>query len=118
LFFTSCCRAEIHGFGCFIREDVKKDEYVTEYRGEILSQSEANRRGKCYDKSNSTFLFERNQDYVLDAMRKGNLIKFANHASVDRATMYPRIRIVNAEHRQVKVNLAFQFCVFLYCSGW
>jgi SET domain-containing protein len=96
-----CAHAEIHGFGCFLREEARKDEFVTEYRGEIISQGEANRRGKCYDKCNCTFLFDRNQDYVLDAMRKGNLIKFANHAPSDKASLYPRIRIVNAEQRCV-----------------
>ena len=85
--------ADIHGYGCFIREDVKKDE--------IITQREANRRGKLYDKLNCTFLYDRNEDYVLDAMRKGNLIKFANCCPVETATMYPRIRIVNAEHRCV-----------------
>jgi [histone H3]-lysine27 N-trimethyltransferase EZH2 len=91
--------AEIHGFGCFVREDVKKDDFVTEYRGEVVSQLEANRRGKLYDKLDLTFLFDRNQDYLLDAMRKGNLVRFANHSAAKDAAMYPRIRIVGAEQR-------------------
>lgn len=111
---TWCCGPDIHGFGCFMREDVKKDDFLTEYRGEIISQSESNRRGKLYDKVNCTYLFDRNQDYVLDGMRKGNLIKFANHAPGHTAAMYPRIRFVNAEHRHV-CHLLLDVLPFFRC---
>ena len=82
-----------------MREDVRKDEFLTEYRGEVISQEEANRRGAVYDKLNCTFLFGLNDDRVVDAMRKGNVVKFANHCVPEKASMYPRIRLVNGDHR-------------------
>lgn len=91
-------RSDIHGFGCFLREDCKKDEFITEYLGEVVSQEEGNRRGKCYDKKNCTFLFNRNDDSVIDAMRMGSLMKFVNHCN-EKPSCYAIVRHVNAEHR-------------------
>ena len=90
--------ADIHGYGCFIREDVKKGEFLAEYCGEILTHEEARRRELC-GTQNVTFYHERNKDYMLDAMRKGSVIRFANCRPAKSANMYNRICFVNAEHR-------------------
>ncbi|CEG40325.1 Transcriptional repressor EZH1 [Plasmopara halstedii] len=71
----------IHGYGIFAREAIASAEFVYEYTGAMLSQDEAERRGMIYDKMEMSYLFDLNEDAVLDALRCGNKSKFINHSS-------------------------------------
>lgn len=90
--------SETHGWGAFMLEDVKKGDFIYEYTGDLLSQDEAERRGNIYDKTTISFLFDLNEDAVVDATRKGNKSKFANHTSTEPKCV-ARIMRVNGEHR-------------------
>jgi hypothetical protein len=62
----------VHGWGCFLKHDAKKDDFVTEYLGEKISNVEGTRRGKLYDAKGVSFLFDVDESYCIDAFKKGS----------------------------------------------
>ena len=58
-------RSRIAGWGAFAATRIAKDSFIAEYVGDTLSQNEANRRGKIYDKLKCSFLFNLNDQCVL-----------------------------------------------------
>lgn len=46
------------GWGLFVDEIVRKDEFIIEYVGEMVTHLEAERRGMIYDKNNQRYVLE------------------------------------------------------------
>ena len=79
------------GWGVKTRQVIKKNTFVTEYVGEIITNKEAELRGAIYDEEGSTYLFdldfhEEDVDdgedslFTIDARKFGNISHFINHS--------------------------------------
>jgi hypothetical protein len=91
-------RSQIHGWGAYAGEDIERNDFISEYTGEVISQEEADRRGNVYDKLNMSYLFTINDDQVVDATRKGNFAKFINH-NKENPNCFVRILQVESDHK-------------------
>ncbi|CAJ0957789.1 unnamed protein product, partial [Mesorhabditis belari] len=89
--------SDIAGWGCFVDENVKRGELISEYCGEVISVDECERRGRIYDRIGCSYIFKLNDEQAVDATRIGNSIRFANHC--DEPNCVPRVMIVNGMHR-------------------
>ncbi|CAG9334742.1 unnamed protein product [Blepharisma stoltei] len=69
------------GLGLFILESCKKGEMIVDYKGEMLEDAEADRRGLEYDKKQHSFIFNIDSRYSIDATFYGNKMRYVNHKS-------------------------------------
>ncbi len=60
------------GLGLFAGEDINKGDYVISYKGRIISVEEA-------DKLNNRYLFQIDENYVIDGSSRENLARYINH---------------------------------------
>jgi SET domain-containing protein len=104
--FSHCRKAlvytghsDIHGWGGFAGERIERGDFIMEYKGEVISQDEAERRGIIYDKHRSSYIFEANMCECIDATRKGNKSRFFNHVRDENANVMPKIMKIDGEHR-------------------
>ena len=73
-------RSKIHGSGVFAAKNIKKGEFIIEYKGLLRSHEEGDAAYDNEDETGHTFLFTLNEDYVLDANIKGNDARWINHS--------------------------------------
>eukprot|EP00946_MAST-07B_sp_MAST-7B-sp1_P000005 g5.t1 len=90
-------RSRTHGWGCFSVNALPKGTHLFEYVGEILDVKTADMRGTLYDREGTSFLFDLNEDQVIDAAKFGNRSKFLNHSSDPNVSV--RSMLVNGQNR-------------------
>lgn len=72
--------SEVHGWGVFATAPIAKNEIIGEYVGEVISDDEAERRGRVYDEVTYSFLFTTTEQYALDSTHIGNKLRYCNHS--------------------------------------
>ena len=73
-------QSDIHGNGVFAIADIKKGDFVVEYKGKRRTHAEVDKDDTGDIESGHTFLFTLNDDYVIDANHKGNKARWINHS--------------------------------------
>ncbi|CAB1336333.1 unnamed protein product, partial [Coregonus sp. 'balchen'] len=94
------------GWGVRALQHIKKNTFVMEYVGEIITSDEAEKRGHLYDRQGATYLFDLDyvEDvYTVDAAHHGNISHFVNHSC------NPNLQVYNVRCGEHKDGLKFQF---------
>ncbi|CAF3295756.1 unnamed protein product [Rotaria sp. Silwood2] len=90
--------SDIAGYGAFLGSPIAyPGDLISEYTGEIISEEEADRRGRLYDKRACSYLFNLDMQHCIDARQFGNKLRFANHSS--KSNCVPKIKLVNGDYR-------------------
>ncbi|UJR22770.1 hypothetical protein I4U23_025802 [Adineta vaga] len=90
--------SDIAGYGAFLGSPIAyPGDLIAEYTGEIISEEEADRRGRLYDKRACSYLFNLDMQHCIDARQFGNKLRFANHSS--KPNCVPKIKLVNGDYR-------------------
>ena len=101
----------VAGYGAFLGSPIAQPgDLIAEYTGEIISEEEADRRGRLYDKRACSYLFNLDMQHCIDARQFGNKLRlefhrkkiiqslfssFANHSA--KANCVPKIKLVNGK---------------------
>ena len=92
--------SEVQGFGLFAGQDLNEDDFIHEYKGEIVSREEADRRGAMYSLSGQEYLFVLNTRQEVDANNYGNKSRFMNNSSKDEnINVRGEIKLCNGNYR-------------------
>jgi SET domain-containing protein len=74
-------KSSIHGRGVFALTHIPKKTRIIEYKGELISDAEADRRySRRHEHSPHTMLFSVDGGLVIDATRRGNAARWINHS--------------------------------------
>uniref|UniRef100_A0A0N4ZL85 [Histone H3]-lysine(27) N-trimethyltransferase n=1 Tax=Parastrongyloides trichosuri TaxID=131310 RepID=A0A0N4ZL85_PARTI len=88
----------IAGYGAFAMDNIDKGEFISEYKGEIISKEESERRGRVYDSIKISYLFKLNQMQQVDAYHYGNACRFINHSDTN-ANVAAKIVVISGMQR-------------------
>ncbi|MQL70555.1 hypothetical protein Taro_002848, partial [Colocasia esculenta] len=75
-------RSKIHDWGLVALESIEAEDFVIEYVGELIRRQISEIRERQYEKMGigSSYLFRLDDDYVVDATKRGGIARFINHS--------------------------------------
>jgi len=77
------------GLGIFAGQHFKKNDFIGEYVGEVISKEEGEKREIVFDAINMSYIFNLTKTEHLDSYFIGNKLRFANHDSCGFENAYP-----------------------------
>lgn len=75
-------RSKIHDWGLVALEPIEAEDFVIEYVGELIRPRISDIREREYEKMGigSSYLFRMDDDFVVDATKRGGIARFINHS--------------------------------------
>ena len=83
-----------NGAGLYAVEDIKKNELIGKYIGEVIEKEEVERRSIINIPFDRNYAFELDDFYDIDATKYGNKMRYINHSSFGYENCYARNVIV------------------------
>ena len=111
-------KSTIHGWGVFSQACIYAGDMVIEYRGEIIDNSEAEKREQDYNKKGlGKYMFQIDETTICDATKTlGNIARYINsscspncHAQIITAGGYKRIVIYAKRDIEIGEELCFDY---------
>jgi hypothetical protein len=73
-------RSLIHAWGLFADQHISMNDFVIEYKGELVTTRECERRSKMYEEEGrDDYIFRVDREWFVDATMKGSMARFINH---------------------------------------
>jgi hypothetical protein len=73
-------RSQIHAFGVFAAEPIKKNKRIIDYAGELVRNRDSEPREERYLAQGCIWVFRVNRMWSRDAAVGGNIARFINHS--------------------------------------
>ncbi|KAF3659532.1 putative pentatricopeptide repeat-containing protein, mitochondrial-like [Capsicum annuum] len=92
-------QSKIHDWGLVALEPIDAEDFVIEYVGELIRRRVSDIREHYYEKIGigSSYLFRLDDDYVVDATKRGGIARFINHSC--EPNCYPKVISVEGEKK-------------------
>ena len=73
-------RSLIHAWGLFADEDISANDFVIEYKGELVREAAMEERQRMYEAQGcDDYIFRIDKDWFCDATVTGSMARFINH---------------------------------------
>lgn len=89
---------QIQGWGLFAGEPIKKGEFIGEYAGEKMTESEDDIEATSNSNTQPSYAFDLYENQSLDGSQIGNKMRYANHSD-SAANMLAKVKFVNGMKR-------------------